>query len=148
VGFGTNSQNFTNTTFDDGALRSITSRQSQAPFSSPPSYRPQQPLSKLQKQSINGIWTLEIQNSGRGSVTTFNNWSLRITPGTPTTSTSDGNTMDQNADGSAGDTGADVYSIPTPVGGTPFVAPFSQTTLPLIVPGPHVVDSHIPGAPV
>ena len=56
--------------------------------------------------------------------------------------------MDQNADGVPGETTPnaagtdDVYSIPMPASGsTPFVAPFNQTTLPLIVSGPYVASS-------
>ena len=63
------------------------------------------------------------------------------------TSSNIGNLMDQNANGDhwrndpqrAGTD--DVYSIPMPAScSTPFVAPFNQTTLPLIVSGPHVVS--------
>ena len=50
--------------------------------------------------------------------------------------------MDQNADGTAGEAGpATSTRSPCRLGGTPFVAPFNQTTLPLIVPGPHVISS-------
>src|SRR5207248_3208234 len=83
-----------------------------------------------------------------GSTTTFNNWSLSITPGTIASASNTGNAMDQNANGVTGEATGDIYSIPTPLGGTPFAAPFDQTTLPLIVPGPHVISSHVPGAPV
>jgi subtilisin-like proprotein convertase family protein len=140
------SQNgFSNTTFDDSAFRSINGRGARPPFTG--SFRPAQPLSLLDGKSINGTWTLQIQNSGRRSTTTYDNWSLDITPGTAVTTSNHGNLMDQNANGTAGETAADVYSIPTPTGGTPFVAPFDQTTLPLIVPGPHVISSNVPGNP-
>src|SRR5262249_1993775 len=144
-GFGPIPQNFTSTIFDDSAARSITSRFSRAPFTG--SFRPAQPLSLLDGKSINGTWTLQIQNSGRRSTTTYDNWSLDITPGTAVTTSNHGNLMDQNASGTPGETTADAYSIPTPTGGTPFVAPFDQTTLPLIVPGPHVISSNVPGNP-
>ena len=104
-------------------------------------------MSQLQGQSINGTWTLVIENSGRNSTTTYDSWSLSITPGTVTTSSNIGNLMDQNANGVPGETTPnalatdDVYSIPTPLNGTQFVAPFNQTTLPLIVPGPHVIST-------
>ena len=42
---------------------------------------------------------LEIKNTGRGSTTTFNNWSLAIVPGLITTASSNGNGMDQDANG-------------------------------------------------
>jgi subtilisin-like proprotein convertase family protein len=142
--FGPLPQNFTSTIFDDSAARSITSRASRAPYTG--SFRPAQALSLLDGKSINGIWTLQIQNSGRGSTTTFDNWSLSITPGTAMTTSNHGNLMDQNGNGTPGETSGDVYSIPVPTSGTPFVAPFDQTTLPLIVSGPHVVSSDVPGA--
>ena len=114
-------------------------RGARAPFTG--SFQPVQPLSPLQGQSINGTWTLLIENLGKGSTTTYDNWSLNITPGTVTTTSNIGNLMDQNADGVAGETTPnaagtdDVYSIPMPTSGsTPFVAPFNQTTLPLIRP--------------
>jgi subtilisin-like proprotein convertase family protein len=143
-GFGL-PQNFVNTTFDDSAQFTIGRSFVPAPFTG--SFRPAQQLSRLQGQQVNGTWTLEIKNSGRGSTTTFNSWSLSITPGTLTTSSNIGNLMDQNADGVGGESTPnaqgtdDVYSIPTPLNGTPFVAPFDQTTLPLIVPGPHVIST-------
>ena len=61
--------------------------------------------------------------------------------------------MDQNANGTPGETGGggsptDSFSIPTPVGTTPFVAPYTLNTLPLIVPGPHVVSTSVPGGVV
>src|SRR5207244_2804859 len=47
-GFGPNQRNFTNTTFDDNGPQSIASFFSRAPYSSPPSYRPEQSLGLLQ----------------------------------------------------------------------------------------------------
>ena len=54
---------------------------------------------------------------------------------------SSGNKMDQNADGQPGQVPLDEYATPRPVGGTPFQSPYDPTTLPLIVPGPHIVIS-------
>ena len=79
-------------------------------------------------------------------------WSLNITPGTVATSQNvTGNLMDQNANGTAGESPPDVYAAHS----TPLTTerarrspgPFSQDTLPLIVPGPHVVSSNVPGSP-
>ena len=53
--------------------------------------------------------------------------------------------MDQNANGTTGETNADVFAVPTPIGSTPFQAPYNQNTLPLIVPGPHVASTSVPG---
>ena len=72
--------------------------------------------------------------------------------------------MDQNADGTAdqnavttpftGLTPGDVYAAPTPQPTTPITflgaasilnPPFNQNTLPLIVPGPQVLSTSVPG---
>lgn len=55
-----------------------------------------------------------------------------------------GNPMDQDSDGDPGEVNSDAYAIPSPQ----FFATSLQETLPLIVPGPHVVSSQVPGAPV
>jgi subtilisin-like proprotein convertase family protein len=60
-----------------------------------------------------------------------------------------GNLMDQDADGLAGNPNADAYSIPKPLLGTlPFQGPFDQTTEPLVVPGPHVIQTQVVGNPI
>lgn len=51
-----------------------------------------------------------------------------------------GNFMDQNANSVAGQFNSDAYSIPMPVGNTPFQLPFTSDTLPLIIPGPRVTS--------
>jgi subtilisin-like proprotein convertase family protein len=59
--------------------------------------------------------------------------------------TVNGNQMDQNADGTAGETSTtvpnqnDAFAAPRPLNGVPFTAPYDTTTLPLIVPGPHIL---------
>jgi subtilisin-like proprotein convertase family protein len=60
---------------------------------------------------------------------------------------SSGNMMDQNADGVPGEV-TDTYAAPASTSGFPFTIPFVQTTFPLIVPGPHVVKSYVPGNPL
>jgi subtilisin-like proprotein convertase family protein len=53
-----------------------------------------------------------------------------------------GNLMDQNANAIAGQATADKYADPRPLnGGPPFQAPYDPTTLPLIIPGPHITGS-------
>ncbi len=56
-----------------------------------------------------------------------------------------GNEMDQNGDAIQNDPSShlDVYAVPAPVNDTPFVAPFKTQSLPIIVPGPYVVDSQV-----
>jgi hypothetical protein len=64
-----------------------------------------------------------------------------------------GNTMDQNANGVGGEfpsqtSGGDSYAVPTPAHNGPnFLAPYNQLTLPIIVPGPHIVTTFVPGSP-
>jgi hypothetical protein len=88
-----------------------------------------------------------------------------------------GNAMDQNANGLTNEipntnSGGDAYSVPTPLPTVPkgppilatvggddyyvtqpvrngpvFEAPFSQDTLPLVIAGPHVVATSVPGNP-
>ncbi len=67
-----------------------------------------------------------------------------------------GNFMDQNANGTAGEfptqgppraSGGDTYADPMPLNNGPnFQAPYNQLTLPLIVPGPHVVTTFVNGS--
>ena len=75
-----------------------------------------------------------------------------------------GDPMDQNADGTSdqnavttafvGTTPGDVYAVPTPqpttairfFGAASILSPpFNQNTLPLIVPGPQVLSTSVPG---
>ena len=75
-----------------------------------------------------------------------------------------GNQMDQNAVGGLGGvvaaganstktntvihtTGQDMFAIPTPINGVPFEATYDPTTLPLIIPGPHVISTSVPNQP-
>lgn len=56
-----------------------------------------------------------------------------------------GNYIDQNADGVANDGNSDTFAMPTPTGSStgPFNAPYESPTLPLIIPGPHMVGSAV-----
>ncbi len=72
VGAAGTHANFTNTVFDDNASTPVQ-------FGGPPffgSYNPQQPLSTLIGQNVNGTWTLEVQDSKAGSAGTISGWSL------------------------------------------------------------------------
>lgn len=65
-----------------------------------------------------------------------------------------GNTMDQNANGFPGEfpgggSGGDTYATPSPVNNASnFFAPYVQTTLPIIIPGPHIVNTFVNGNPI
>ena len=58
-----------------------------------------------------------------------------------------GATMDQDADAVTGEAVDDIYATPRPLAGGSFAAgPYDPETLPLIVPGPHVVGTSVPSA--
>src|SRR5207302_508712 len=59
-----------------------------------------------------------------------------------------GNLVDQDADATPGEFNNDAYAAPRslPGVGIPLQVPFDTDTLPLIVPGPHVVSTSVPGA--
>jgi subtilisin-like proprotein convertase family protein len=135
-------QNYTNTTFDDAAALSI--NQGTAPFTG--TFRPVNPLAGFQGLAINGTWRLQVIDDVAIDSGVLNNWSLTITPGVVISNQVTGNPMDQNANATVGEANSDVFAVPTPTGSTPFQAPYKQDSLPLIVPGPHVVSTSVPGA--
>src|SRR5262249_10316619 len=138
-------------TFDDNAAQSLA--QGSPPYSG--TFQPEDALAALIGSNPNGQWTLEVADLFTGGNTDFgtlSNWSLTITPGVLSASSNPGNLADQNADGrtlenpSQGNPG-DVYAIPQPLNGLPGKLPYSQDTLPLIIPGPHVVQTFVNGNP-
>src|SRR5262249_6011555 len=62
-----------------------------------------------------------------------------------------GNTMDQDANGVGAGGFLDIYADPAPLNpnatwnGLFFTPAYSQDTLPIIVPGPHIISSHVAG---
>jgi len=138
---GFNTQDFNTTTFDDAATTPISS--GLGPFNG--TYAPDQPLSSLNGGAANGTWTLNIQDQAAQDVGDLVSWSVTISSGKAVTSGgSNGNAMDQNANGIPGEA-SDIFAAPAPLGGAPFLAPYDTATLPLIVPGPHLVSSFVPG---
>lgn len=143
---GANGANFTNTVFDSTSLNPIGAGTNAAPYTG--TFSPDGDLSIYNGQSTNanGVWVLTVYNKkADGTISTGSivSWSLSITTQNfGATTTSAGQTMDQNANGVL-DTAStsDVFSVPTPLGSTPFTAPYDTTTLPIIVPGPHMVSS-------
>lgn len=71
---GGNGDNYTNTTFDDDALTSITN--GTAPFAG--SYRPQMPLSVFNNTDLKGSWQLRVNDSKTGNTGTLDSWCLQI----------------------------------------------------------------------
>lgn len=151
--YGSGAGPITYTVFDDAAANSIfgTTGNHSGTF------RPYASLSTLIGKTgaaMNGTWTLEIQDYSQltgGAVRNGNliSWQLTLKTGA-TSHASAGNSMDQNANAIKGEAATltkanDVYVAPTPTnGGAPFQLPYSQDTLPLIIPGPHVVKTFVP----
>jgi large repetitive protein len=136
---GGSGQKYTNTTFSDAAGTPIGA--GTAPFTG--SYRPDQALTNVAGKVLNGVWSLMVVDAAVPNVGTLLSWSLNFqpsitTPNVPVT----GNKMDQNSNAKAGET-TDFFAMPTPTGTSPFTGPFLTDTLPLVVPGPHVVGMRV-----
>ncbi|MFO0803072.1 MAG: VCBS repeat-containing protein [Gemmataceae bacterium] len=56
-----------------------------------------------------------------------------------------GNTMDQDADAVSGEIDVDSFAMPTPTNGIPYQFPFNSSTLPLMIAGPRMNGSSVPG---
>ncbi len=141
-GFGAGSEaNYTNTTFSDSASTSISD--GSPPFNG--SFRPEQPLSALARQSADGVWTLRVVDTNPFNTGNLVNWSMTINSGTPGDTIVAGNLMDQYGNANTGP--VHTYETPRPLGNTPFQPPYDQNTLPIIIPGPHIVGSFVSGNP-
>ncbi len=154
-------QNFVNTTFSDSAAESILA--GIAPYTGP--FRPFSPLSALNGSSVDGTYTLVIDDGVSNNTGTLLGWSITVQSSLPSSQLQEGAPMDQNADGKpdenplttpfTGTTPGDVYAVPTPQPTAPVTfgpdplsilqPPFNQNTLPLIVPGPNVLSTSVPG---
>ena len=133
----------TGTVFDDAAAQSITA--GTAPYTG--SFRPVTPLSTLANKLVDGFYTLVITDGAGGNIGQLINWSLTIAPAVPGTFAQAGATMDQDADAVTGEAVDDIYATPRPLAGGSFAAgPYNPETLPLIVPGPHVLGTSVPSA--
>jgi subtilisin-like proprotein convertase family protein len=158
--FGDTGRNFTNTTFSDSAATSIFS--GTAPYSG--SFQPANLLANLSGSSVDGTWTLRIDDYVPDNSGTLVNWSITVDSSKTAFQLQNGAPMDQNADGAGdqnavttsftGTTPGDVYAVPRPQPGvsTTFAGaasiltpPFNQNTLPLIVSGPQVLSTSVPG---
>ncbi len=81
---GGNSDNFTNTEFDDSAAVAIASvTPAMAPFTG--TFRPEEPLSAFIGEDSGGKWTLEISDDGPGDTGNLLGWSLEVTVAGTTT---------------------------------------------------------------
>jgi subtilisin-like proprotein convertase family protein len=90
--------------------------------------------------------TLVTPQSGTGTYSYSVGPNVRDGIRSTTRSTSSlGNPMDEDASGTAGQA-TDAYGAPYPLDGIPFQAPYFSETLPIVLPGPHVVDTAVMGA--
>jgi subtilisin-like proprotein convertase family protein len=166
-GTGLTGSNFTYTTFDDQATATLAS--GNAPFTG--SFKPVSSLSVLNGINPNGIWTLKVTDSKTGDpVGTLKSWFVTLeTRNSNLTSAlsaaQPGAPMDQNSDGQGGEdptkglfilsSPGDLFEAPNPAPPSPAIffgpfspPPFDSTTLPLMISGPHVASTRVPGAPV
>ncbi|MFO0880897.1 MAG: proprotein convertase P-domain-containing protein [Gemmataceae bacterium] len=130
------------TTFDDAAFEYI--KLNGYSFQ----VRPEAPLATLVGKVADGDWVLEIVDLGTGDVATLDSWSLDIATGTTNAVDNLGNLMDQDADGTSGETATydnDTFANPKPINGRPFELPYVENTLPLIIPGPYVTSVNVTG---
>ena len=131
---------YANTTFDDQATVSVSA--ASTPYTL---VQPEDPLSVLNGMLpavANGNWYLQINDNFSGDAGTLVGWSLTFN-GSSGSISGPGNLMDQNQNAVIAEEPLDVFAVPTPVNGTPFQLPYTQDTLPLIIPGPHVVDTSV-----
>jgi subtilisin-like proprotein convertase family protein len=142
---------FGGTIFDDQAADPISAGTS--PFVG--SFQPESPLDVVNGLSPNGTWTLEVVDTVSGEAGMLVSASLEFTL------MRGGGLMDQDGDAFGGEIAQnananDSFSAPTPLAGSMlltnpdasdpyvyFAGPFERLTLPLIVPGPHVVSSSL-----
>ena len=142
-GRGGAGDNFTNTTFSDAG--SIAIAAAAAPFMG--TFQPEQSLSNLMGKSASGMWQLEVKDTNVAlNDGTLLEWSLTFTPATVVSSVTAGNLMDQNSNGVTGEP-SDQFSAPGSKSGIPFTLPYTTDTLPLVLPGPHMVSSSVPNQP-
>jgi subtilisin-like proprotein convertase family protein len=139
---GFDGENFINTTFSDTAGTPIAN--GIAPFTG--TFVPDSSLAQLKGRAINGTWRLEVSDVAFLDSGNLINWSISVQPGVFVTTQVSGNQMDQDADGLTNES-TDFFAAPRSTSGFRFAAPFDVNTLPLIVPGPRVVSSAIPGHP-
>jgi subtilisin-like proprotein convertase family protein len=167
TGDGNSQSGFLNVTFDDAAALSVSSPAAGPPYTG--SLKPSQPLAGFINHAPNGNWRLQIVDlfpAGGGDLGTLVNWSLTLQTGTVTFNTNTGNFMDQNANANTDELPVapasgnvwsnDAYAAPDPLNGVMIdpkdptgktfmiTAPYNQDTLPLIVPGPHILSTSVP----
>src|SRR5579871_1389555 len=119
-------------------------------------------LVRLPPQDRTGTYSYVVRPTMRDLIRTIDKFSAGFPNGIRS-----GNLMDQDGDtnldhdSNPGQTPLDAYAVPAPANTSRFVGaqvapfdqtgyftpPFTQDSLPLIVPGPHIVKSFVPGQP-
>ncbi|HXG10475.1 MAG TPA: Ig-like domain repeat protein [Gemmataceae bacterium] len=141
---GGGSDGYANTIFDDQAFIPIAS-------DPPPPFTQVQPeeslsiLNGMPPAVANGTWYLQVNDQFGLDIGTLLGWSLIVNGGPAVLNA--GNLMDQNHNAITTEIPTDIFAVPTPVNGAPFELPYDQDTLPLIIPGPHVVRTSVPNNP-
>jgi subtilisin-like proprotein convertase family protein len=141
--FAGSDSGFIGTTFNDSAGQSI--KAGFDPFTG--TFRPETPLGQFIGKIPNGTWYLAVDDTSQQDVGKLVSWTLNVSTGTSSTPVNLGNAMDQNGNAVRGENPGDLFIAPAPVNGIPFVLPYVSTTLPIIVPGPHLISTFVPGEP-
>jgi large repetitive protein len=76
----------------------------------------------------------------------LNSWQLHITPAVFTSGIQNGHRMDQNGNAIQAES-TDVFAVPDPVNGTPFVLPYAAGSQPISISGPYVSATRLAGQP-
>jgi subtilisin-like proprotein convertase family protein len=157
---GDTNKNLTNVTFSDSGAQSILL--ANGPYTNG-TFQGANPLAILNGSSVNGTYTLFLDNFSSINIGRLLSWSITVNSTRPALTFESGAGMDQNADGTSdenpvttpvtGLTPGDAYMAPMPQISAPFTfnssnffnPPFDQNTLPLIFPGPYVMATSVPG---
>ncbi len=157
---GDKNKNFTNVTFSDQGAESI--EVANGPYTNG-TYQGYNPMALLNGGPAAGTYQFAILNYSSINIGEFVSWSITVDTTAPKLEFQTGAAMDQDAD-AAGDLNplttpfiglapGDAYVVPTPQTSVPFTfnktnilnPPFNQNTLPLIMPGPYVTSTSVPG---
>lgn len=138
--------NLTDTQFSDGGVDTIANTLQQAPYTG--IFRPVTPFSIYNGSKLDGIWVLTALDSAQGVEGTLVNWSITVQRSELVAIPSNGNVMDQNANGLQNEANAqDVFSVPTAINNRPFILPYVAEAKPITVTGPRVISSRPVGQP-
>lgn len=142
-GFLPSGANFKNTTFSDAGVPYLGGGDNDPAENV---FQPFQPLTGFFTDDPTGNWTLPVAdfvNNGQNG--TLNSWALILTPGKIVTEFVTGNSMDQDSDSVAGEITVvgpgesdDAYRAPDLT---------RSDSLPLTLPGPHVLEVGVPNQP-